>query len=350
MINKAYFKRFFNESLYFLMFLSFILCLISAVQFTIISFDEYSIYTTYQTTIIPTMIAISLSPLYIFNYRTSKRKCDVYYSLPISKNSLFNTRTLVTFLDILIAFTLAFLINCLFFIAKSSGINGLHYVYSLPLYFLSILAFIPLFLLSIITFNLGNTRIDGLIIQYSYLVTVPLIILCIFYHSQVSSDVAGVIYSCFKANYFITFNNSIFDYLILGDHYEGLKINLVTGANSSLIPVIVLFILSAGLFVLFEFKLKKEKAERIGQISSSILAYKTIIILLTASIGCGLSYLVFVGFGVELTLVFLSSLIISFYVLYVIYKRTFRIKKDVLPLLIISFALSIGFFCLGFID
>ena len=95
MINYAYFKRFFKESSIFLIVTTIIFSLINFIIMTQNDIRPSYSFEYFTSFVYPLFMLLFIGPLYVLNYKDSKRKVDVFYSLPISRVSFLSTRFLI---------------------------------------------------------------------------------------------------------------------------------------------------------------------------------------------------------------------------------------------------------------
>lgn len=282
--------------------------------------------------VIPTVIAAVLAtiiPFVEFSFKMRKVNIDQYYSLPIKREKLYLATYIFGFIEVMIPTFVSYLASYISVFTKESMFEN---IYFLP-YFL-ILILITLIVYTIITFvyTRNNTFYDGLI-------NVVLIIfaLCIF---------VGAINSIFEAVNKHNINNLYLDaswYILYSPHtylssmFSELlcKGYLTYYANKSGIILISLSIFAiAGIssFALFIKLIKQDKAENCSQISTSYISYKVMIPL----------YVISAMLLLRSTSIFVLIIVsIAAFFLYVLYHRTFKIKKHSIIVLAASCVLGL---------
>lgn len=344
MINFKYFKTYFKESLFFLLFISLTLIFLFVIPiFSIFISGDYimdspkSMMPSFFTLSILIIIITFISSIYLVSYKTKIKKLDIYYSLPISKRSFFNTRALVIFLDLVIAITLAFVLGVIVFSFRLIGINHpYNFIELIPFYFSIIGSIIPLYIFSITCTFLGSSLVDSTIFLASYTFIPTLIFKQIYFYlsnNYTHSTYAG---ESLTPYFTLRYVSNIFE-----NKFCGIKPTVET-TNFEIYPIIVFIILSIILFALFEiFIIKKDTAENINGSRKVLYGFKIAIpldILGTVALFSSIlgSYIIkFGGF-----LICFVSTIIVFFSLYFISKKSFKIQKDIIPLAIISFSLA----------
>jgi hypothetical protein len=138
MISKKYFKDYLRK-----LFPLAGLCLavVILIQLIVFSSGSLSFGRVADPKILPIFICgflvASFLPSVVFDYRFSKRKEDIFYSLPISRKSLAMTRFWAGALVLFVVYTLPALLG--FLIALLSRSPYLTYVNYLPFYFTSVI-------------------------------------------------------------------------------------------------------------------------------------------------------------------------------------------------------------------
>lgn len=344
MINFKYFKTYFKESLFFLLFISLTLIFLFVIPiFTIYINEDYimswpkDMMPNFFTLSILIIIITFVSSIYLVSYKTKIRKLDIYYSLPISKRSFFNTRALVIFVDLIIAVTLAFILGTIVFSFKLIGINNpYNFIQLIPFYFSIIGSIIPLYIFSITCSFFGSSLVDSSIFLASYTFIPTLIFKQIYFY--LSNNYSHSMYAGESLTPYFTLRyvSNKFE-----DKFCGIKQPAVA-TNFDIYPIIVFVILSIILFVLFEiFIIEKDTAENLNGSRKVLYGFKVIIpldILGTVALFSSILGSYIIKFG-GFIICFISTVVV-FFSLYFISKKSFKIQKDIIPLAIISFSLA----------
>lgn len=339
MINKRYFARFFKESAIFLgiitfLYLIYIVALCYSRNFKL-NLATPSPIASFNILLI---VFILLSPLYIFHYKSSRNKADTYFSLPISKRSLLNTRALVVLIDILIAYSIAFIIGILISLTREGFFDSTNTLLIIPYYLLSILAILPSFFISLFIANKGNNEVDRVLYVAFYIYGISFVIsafnnyLLNYFpdNSFIKSKEVSNFFSLIAPTIYI---NNTFSY-VLKSNYD--VDNLLMGDSKvAYLPTIIISLLSFIALYFLEKDENKEKSERISYSSTTIFGYKIIIPLIPflligiiASFSINPLYIGIESLYIELII------IILFLILYFTYKRKFIVKIDLLYLAI----------------
>lgn len=272
-------------------------------------------------------VLATIVPLFEFNFKMRKVNIDQYYSLPIKREKLYLSTFIFGFIEIVIPVTISYIYGVLSVYIKPSMFHNIHFI---SFYF--VLIALTFLLYSIVTFvyTRNNTVVDGLI---------NLLFVC-FVGALISGTIRYVIRDNEVFNNFTHLNASYYylysPFIQLGNTYELLLCgNYVNSSLSTIIDKSISYSLFAVLgvlcFVLFYLLAKKEKAEDCMQISNSWISYKLMIPLFTV-------LLIVLGSS-EFLLTFVL-VCVGAYFAYVIYQRSFKIKKHNLITLISSCALG----------
>lgn len=332
MINKSYFVRFFKESSIMLIVSSLVFALINLIIILNINLDGTTTYEYFTGMIYPLFIFLFLGPLYVLSYKDSKRKADVFYSLPISRTSFLLTRILVVLLDVFIIYFVSYSTAILFSTFNEIDRGLFNYGYVILFFFVTFLVFVPLFMFTTYFANKGNSILDKLIFMLFYSFA---FIAFFFVINKGINNILG-------KNHYLSYEYGVNFFYIVSPLIYLIKIfNFKINKNLNVDPdrflelnkiflasTIVLILISIGLLFLLLREEKHDKIERIGQPSTSIFGYKII-----------LPFIPFIVFGTisptigdpfyYLVLIVSFSLFISFYF---IYKRKFIIQKDAIYL------------------
>lgn len=332
MINKSYFKRFFKESAIFLVVSTIIFSLINFV-IAYQNFNTSSVIFEYFTGFIyPIYILLFLGPLYVLNYKDSKRKCDVYYSLPISRTSFLITRISVFLLDSLIIYSVSFFVGIFVSFLDSTSFEKFDYSYIFAFFITSFLTFIPLFFFTTYFANKGNTIVDKIVFMLFYSYGLICIFNCLLtgfkpLFGYEISDIYDYGYPYFSIISPLIYLSYLFHRLLLKSYWEDDQTQYFNELNAEYLPALIIFIVLGIVLAFFLFREeKRDKIERISQISTSVFGYKIIMPYIP--------FFVFSIFNIESIIgstLFYMMLIISlalFVTCYFIYKRKFIIQKD----------------------
>ncbi len=273
-------------------------------------------------------ILCTLVPVMQFSYRMEARSADLWLSLPVRREKLLLVRILAGLLLAFIPFTAAYWVQFVILACRENAFDLIHY---LSFYAVSLPLGALLFGVNSFVFSRANTVWDGLafLLGWSFLLAMPFLYLNTYVYSfwkYVSAD-AFITYA--PLNYAAKW----FDGLICGDVQS-------FSEAAYLFPVAAATGLAAyaGLFLCAG----RDKAESAGQISDSPWGYKTLLPL----------YIFFFAAcnspdsGSMFWLLSALILVLGF-VLYVVYRRSFRLKKQDILLLLLAFAAGVALACFG---
>lgn len=115
---------------------------------------------TYHGTIIAMLeILCAIVPISNFAKYKNKNAVDVYASLPLSKKSFYVQKLITGYIDIFIGFTIPYFAGVFVILIRGSDIDMIQYI---PMYFLSILSSIPLYLIFSFFVIKANRVIDSI--------------------------------------------------------------------------------------------------------------------------------------------------------------------------------------------
>ncbi|WP_264229816.1 hypothetical protein [Acholeplasma laidlawii] len=275
------------------------------------------------------MITLTISLIVILLLRVYKLKSkdykDVIYALPIARNKLVLSHLIVGFIQVLIVMTITFIGTTIVFYFLSNKAFNMGLIW---------LTYAVLLLLLIILFGLTQL---------------------IIFRSNNIIDAAGLVFAYFILSFLIMFTIQAFKYgynisnlgfneMVIYPYYSAVEwmkylLNqatppytgeyiLMMTENDLLVVVvhaIVYVVLSTFCVWYVVNKSKTDKVENIGGVTTSGIGYKVInpLIILFSSM------LLFILSYESLTsLIFLLPMLLSvYYVMYIIYRRKFRISK-----------------------
>src|SRR5690554_1340157 len=274
-------------------------------------------------------ITLTISLIVILLLRVYKLKSkdykDVIYALPIARNKLVLSHLIVGFIQVLIVMTITFIgTTIVFYFLSNKAFNmGLIWLTYAALLLLLIILF---GLMQLIIFR-SNNIIDAAGLVFAYFILSFLIMYTIpaFKYGYNISNLGFnemVIYPYYSAVEWMM-------YLLnqATPPYTGEYILMMTENDELLVVVhaIINVVLSTFCVWYVVIKSKTDKVENIGGVTTSGIGYKVInpLIILFSSM------LLFILSYKSLTsLIFLLPMLLSvYYVMYIIYRRKFRISK-----------------------
>lgn len=315
-MNKAYFKHSFLSEVKMMLFLFLIgflfypiVCLTSDFyQVTNISQNIEKISSSQVGMAITFLAIISyVVPVIKFQYLQKKNQIDCFYSLPIKRRNLTLINLLVGYLQIIIPYTLIYFLGMVITILKT---DIFHYIWYLPLYGISLILALGLFLFNSFIFTRGNSIIDGIIMMclYSFVGFLTSEMLNASADRSIIDEAYGITFSPF-----IEIGN-YYDYAI---RYNKNSDNL--NILSFIYPIILGIIGIVGMIIVPN----TDKAERAEQITNSYWGYRVIIPFYFLSIGFVISA------STTSFILFVSLLTIAYLIGEVIHYRRFKLPRKV---------------------
>lgn len=298
--------------------------------FTIVWYANGNKQTMINTTYSNNLVAIififaTIIPIYEFSFKMQKNSVDLFYSLPIKRYKLYLVKYLIGLIELFILFTIAFIYIYIFVSIKSTTVDvEFDKTYYIIFYFIFLFLGIILYSWISFFFTRGNTIIDGIVISVLSVFVVAIIAGSIIYICKTDGGMNTVYSSVDFTPYsaIITFKNS-FDYLIKNSHrtlpYKEIMISEILIPAMGVIFIPLFFILN-----------NNKKAEDTSDISNEWYTYRLLIPI----------YIIGLFILCQNQLVYDMFIIIFGYVGYVIYNRTFKIKKSDLITFIATVALG----------
>lgn len=273
-------------------------------------------------------ILCTLVPVMQFSFRMETRSADLWFSLPVKRERQLLVRLLAGLLLAFIPYTAAYWVQFVILVCRENAFELVHY---LTFYLASLPLGALLFGINSFVFSRANTVWDGLafLLGWSFLLAMPFLYLNTYIYSfskYVSAD-AFITYA--PLGYAAVW----FDGLICGDAEAFAE-------ASYMFPVAAATGVAAyaGLFLYAG----RDRAESTGQISDSPWGYKTLLPLYVFFFAACNSPDSGSMFWI------LSALILVLgFVLYVVYRRSFRLKKQDILLLLLAFAAGVALACFG---
>ena len=272
-------------------------------------------------------ILCTVIPVLQFSYRMKQRSVDLWYSLPITRKQLAFVRTVGGLVLTLVPFTLAYWLS-----AAAIALRGseLYYFYYLPAYGLLLLLGAGLFGVNAFLFTRGNTVADGIVFIAAWACALPLVNLCVYMSvpsyefsvggKHLTGDALNAL--LFTYSPVSTVTNLMHELIMEGQPEELIEID--TLLSSYEYPVRFAFLFALALFLLAD----RDKSENAAQVSSSWWGYKVIIPVYAIAIYAALVAAFGVGGEWDVGLLYYTVITAAVvFVLYFIYRRSFRLKK-----------------------
>ena len=273
-------------------------------------------------------ILCTLVPVQQFSFRMERRSADLWYSLPVRRKTQTFVRLLAGLILVFAPYTLAYWLQFILLMCRENVFVSVHY---LSFYLASVPLGACLFGVNCFIFSRANTLWDGLLflIGWSCALTMPFLYLNSHIYTLWQYVPAGAFFTYSPLSYAAEW----FDSLICAD-------NAAWREAAYMLPIAAAEGIGAytGLFL----TAKQAKAENAEQLSESILGYKTLIPLYIFFLAASTSP----GSG-ELFYIFCTLILVGGFVAYIVYRRSFRLKKRDIIALFIVFAAGIAFAFIG---
>ena len=311
-------------------------------------FDAEGIYAADSCVMASTaLLAVlcTVTPVMQFSYRMKKRSVDLWYSLPLSRTRLAAVKTVGGLVLTLVPYTVGFWLTVIVVAAR-----GAHFAFEWypALYFLSVVFGAGLFGVNAFLFTRGNTIGDGIVFLVLWGALLPMFVFLtqagfyayntdVYLRDPSFEDIAVSLFTYSP----IAVGTDVFDILIRNNvmqtgevlaHGEKvmLAVALPVGAVESVAAYVALFL-----------RAERDRAENVGQISSSPMGYKVLIPVYGALMGA-MGRLMYVD-GV-FVLLLLALTLIGELVLYFAYRRSFRLKRADIISVAVSLVIAVALF------
>lgn len=278
----------------------------------------------------------TIIPIYEFGFKMNKICIDQMYSLPVKREKLYISKFIVGYSEIVIPVTLSFIYSFIHVICHEHMFTLIYFLW----FYLSLL-FYALMIYGVLSFffTRANIKRDGIInmgfISFFFVAVVSFINQIVL---DTSTEYAREYFEGGEYILFAPINiiTKRFSSLAQLEALQKIGYNYLYKMDFSRTTSLVLFaILGVISIVLFVMLNKVEKAENSMQISQSWFSYKTFIpaylVLLTALFINSSSFL-----G---TVIYMG---IAGFIGYVIYRRTLKIKKFDIIVIIAAILVGIG--------
>ncbi len=295
-------------------------------------------------------ILATVAPVLQFSYRMKQRTVDLWYSLPITRKQLTLVRILGGLVLTLAPFALGYWLG-----VAVVAIRGAHFdhFWYLPAFFALLLAGTALFLVNAFFFTRGNSVFDGIFFMLLWCCILPVVFTSLnlnlaydnyylynFGDNRINFDTIGTFLFSYSPAVLLT---NVFSDFVLKESFDSLPFYFLTSGGELegeiiLIAALILPVIEGVLayFGLTRFA-ERDKAENASQVSSSWWGYKTLIpayaLLVT---GIVTTTTVINAFEFDFIFFFYLALIaVGAFVLYFVYRHSFRLKKsDILSVVI----------------
>ena len=268
-------------------------------------------------------ITAVLSAVLEFAPFLNRRNLDTLYAMPISRRSMQLVHYLSGLISTLMSHAVSFLLTVIFWLPYGQYFS---LVYAIPLYFISIVCGAIMYAIAVFLFSKGNTIVDGCLTLALGGFAMPLFF--------------SAVYTCYNFLKHLGFDPSSFTFLwspideyteayqklIQQDTYLGMLDNAPhfhTLAEfyqeKATIIMTVLFLLLGIAAVLGFFLYHPQKPiETVGEITTSFFSYRTMIPLYAFSL------ITIIGVDAIGICALLACMVAG----YIIYRRTYRLKKS----------------------
>ncbi len=264
------------------------------------------------------ILLVFIIPIFEFRFKMKKVPVDHFYSLPIKRNKLFLTKYIIGLVEIIIPLTVLFLYVLLRFAINDHIFNLKYYFIYYPV---SLLFIVVLYSINVFAFIKCNKTIDGIINMVLYQLVFMLIYGLLLTTIYIPLIVIG------KGEWInvLTIDNvsllmPIVGFYDISSYFSSLMDReWITEYGIDFILIIVDVLVGIVGAILIALMSKNEKAENTLDISDSYFAYKVMIPLFVFGL--------ITGGGDSLGLLYIFLIAILGYLGYVIYRRSFKIKK-----------------------
>ena len=353
-----YFKYHFKSTFLRLIIMMAIVLLLSAINFedtvritlhrTTKEFVESNVYLGFYTTLFAVLCSIiPVFELYVFK---SRRNLDTMFTLPVSRTKMLFAHLLNGWIHIMLAYIAEGLIIFTALYQKRDWVNE-NYFWK---YYLGLLVVgLAVYLFFSFVFSQGNTIIDGMVFMAAWIFAfvMPFV---------VANDIIRYLDKTYVINSsLLNWIDRIIDSTTVYSPFNNITILLsdlmeIKDPSSTFIYYMdwikrykieanigVAFLCVVGIvsFVLLYFTFKKQRVEKVEDISNSPIGYKFLI-----------PFYVISFMLVEYDPLMVVICVIGMLVAYIIYRRTFRIKKWDIIMIGITILIGIALGIVEYVD
>lgn len=252
------------------------------------------------------MVVLStLVPLCEFSFKMNKANIDTLYSMPIKRAKIHIARLLMGLIEIIVPFTISYII---FLIWVLIAANFYNFGYFIGFYFLLLALGIIVYLILIFVYTRANTYHDGIIFICFYSIILEILFSIVRKFTDIIQSWSYSLYSPFFTLCYI------FNEKSLGHYVDGYVI------LNAVLPTVIYLVLAIGFSLIYFHDIYHERPENISQRSNSWFGYKVLIpitIVLLSIYSLANYYIVIYILGA-----------VGAYFIYVIYQRSFRIRRE----------------------
>ena len=283
-------------------------------------FIKYTSEGIFLVYIISFAIAIGVIVPFEFSFKMKNITANQAYSLPIKREKLYLTKYLFGFLEVLVPFTLAYSLSVLF-LAGGHLYEYANMLGFLVFYGLLLAVGIVIYSIEVFVFCQANNEIDGLVFMAFACVLPFLVAFFIIMNASFGGYTIKDIPYYYILPLIYDLANAVGSYVLFKGHiYNPYNMN---SYNLNMTPEYIVRIslfaaLGIACFIGQYFASKRFKSEDAGQKSESWFGYKTYIPV-SMILAC---YSIF-----HAEIVFYFIVLISTYLLYVLYRRSFKLNK-----------------------
>jgi len=311
--------------------LGFLITLFSLIDEHDGNVDELTESLFFWPAIILSIYAI-LSAILEFTPFLNRRNLDTLYAMPIKRSTMQLVHYLSGLFSTLFCHAASFFLVLFFWLPYH---NFFSLGYAIPLYFISVVCGFIMYAISVFLFTIGNTAIDGCITLLFGGFSLPLILVTLrkFINYR---KIFG--FSPTEVSFFWSpINAFTYAYQIKIEKRYSYSLASFYQSKSTLFMIILFLVIGIATTVGFFLLHPKKRIETVGECTHSLFSYRTLVPLYAL---CCITMMSRVN-------IFTYSLIfVCMTVGYIIYRRTYRLKKSDLIVMgsIVLYSLITAFF------
>ena len=253
----------------------------------------------------------------------NRRNLDTLYTMPIHRRTMHLVHYLSGLSSTLFCHTVSFFLVFFFWLPHREYFA---LGYAIPLYFISIVCGIVMYAIAVFLFSQGNTLVDGCLTLGLCGFSMPLCFTAVdgMYNflKHLGFDPSTFTFFWSPINEYTT----VYQKLIECDTYLGmlnntphyLTLSEFFGSTDTIIMTILFLLLGIGAVFGFFFSYCRKRIETVGEITTSFFSYRTMIPLYAFAL------LTILGIDAITVCILLLCMVIG----YIIYRRTYRLKKS----------------------
>jgi|GEM_PF-6916438 len=301
----------------------------------------------------PLLFASLIVPMFVFSFKNDPRALDCIYTLPINRKKIYLVKSIVAVVLVLVSFVISFWLGILTLAFRAP--TNVNFIYYLPTFLIFSMISVLVIGLSSFMFTRANRNIDGAIFVVFGLFALLILVAPFITVIEMSGTNIDIIirrswldvghYNLFAL--YQSLINTMERLLIIPTFFRPV---ILPQQVAVMVTVGIIFFVACILFwVGLIFTPNMQKAEEAGNDSNSLFGYKTFIPFMTISLMATVISRIWIRTAAAFIPITIIVSTIIVYVIYIIYRRSFKIKKVDLILGVSSILIGVLLGVIGFL-